>query len=175
MYKAASSKKYMLDMYGRCVQSPKAAFFRDVAPWKSPRDANWYVNNITNAHAVQLCRFRLRNSYIRAETGSWDRIDDEERTCPTCDCRDDEQHHILECIMYVNLRGQYINPYFWIRPSYEKLTSLFTSSDRKTLQDLALYIKHAGAHRKMKYLEERAAVLRARETINLDDTDLDNG
>ena len=175
MIKEASSKKYMSEMYARCVESPKSKFFRDVAAWKPPREANWYINNITNAHAVQLCRFRLRNSYIREETGSWDDVPEHERKCPFCHCKDDEQHHVLECIAYVNLRGQYISPDFWIQPSYQKLIDLFNSDDRKTLQDLAIFLKKAGDHRKLKYLEERAAVLRARNQINLDATVLDNG
>ena len=82
---------------------------------------------------------------------------------------------MLECIAYVNLRGQYISPDFWIQPSYQKLIDLFNSDDRKTLQDLAIFLKKAGDHRKLKYLEERAAVLRARNQINLDATVLDNG
>ena len=78
-------------------------------------------------------------------------------------------------MIYIITKCYHITIHFWIQPSYQKLIDLLNSDDRKTLQDLAIFLQNAGDHRKLKYLEERAAVLRARNRINLDATVLDNG
>ena len=56
----------------------------------------------------------------------------------------DEFHFILECknLQLIELRNQYISPYFSNSPSLEKLVELFENRGRK-LYKLAKYIKEA--------------------------------
>ena len=43
-----------------------------------------------------------------------------QRICLKCEKIEDEYHFVIECILYQDLRKQYISPYFWKRPSMFK-------------------------------------------------------
>ena len=70
----------------------------------------------------------------------------EERLCTLCDEQlvGDEFHFILECknLQLVDLRNQYISPYYRNIPSLGKLTELFENKGRKLFK-LAKYLKEA--------------------------------
>ena len=52
-------------------------------------------------------------------------------------------HFLLECILYEDLRKQYIKKYFWHRPNMLKLRELMSAKNRNIIKNTAIYIEKA--------------------------------
>ena len=50
---------------------------------------------------------------------------------------------IYESILYSDLRKQYIRKYFWNRPNMIKLKELISTTNKRTIRNLSLYIEKA--------------------------------
>ena len=80
------------------------------------------------------------------QSGRYDGTLREERLCRLCDEQvvGDEFHFILECknSRLVELRNQYLAPYYRFSPTLDKLKELFCNRGRKLFK-LARYLKEA--------------------------------
>ena len=52
-------------------------------------------------------------------------------------------HFLLECNLYNDLRVQYIKRYYWNRPNILKLKELMSTTNKKTIRNLSIYIEKA--------------------------------
>ena len=66
-------------------------------------------------------------------------IDD--RKCKLCNTLDDEFHFVLECLLYPNLRKQYIDKYYWKRQNMPKPVELFPNENAKNLKRLSIFVE----------------------------------
>ena len=87
-----------------------------------------------------ISRYRLHN--LNIETGRYYNIDRHARICNMCNNNDieDENHFILECSKYVEIRRKYVKPYCCINPSAFKLTQLLSVQNIKELNNLGKYL-----------------------------------
>ena len=72
---------------------------------------------------IALTRLRTSSHRLEIETGRWHKpnpIPLSERKCPSCNILEDEYHFLLECPIYITLRKQYINRYYWKHPNIMK-------------------------------------------------------
>ena len=67
--------------------------------------------------------------------------------CPFCQQVEDEEHFLLTCFAYDNLRKKYLTRILGIRPSTRLCTSLMKNYDVKKYRLLAMYIYYAMEHR----------------------------
>ena len=56
---------------------------------------------------------------------------------------EDEYHFVLGCLLYLNLKTQYINTYFWKHPSMIKFIELVSTKNVHVLKKLSTYIEKA--------------------------------
>ena len=59
---------------------------------------------------------------------------------------DDEYHFVLQCQKHALLRERYIGMYFYKNPSMFKFIQLMSTSNVKTLNNLAIFVKKAFAN-----------------------------
>ena len=92
-----------------------------------------------------IAKLRLSSHQLCIETGRHRGIERTERKCVLCDLNDieDEYHFVCICPVYYNLRRQYLQKYFYVRPSVYKFIALLNSSKSKVLNNLALYLMKA--------------------------------
>ena len=97
-----------------------------------------YGRKLRNA----IAKLRLSSHNLCIETGGHRNIARENRTCVLCDLNDleNEYHFTLVCPVYINIRRQYIQKYFYDKPSVYKYITLLNSTKPKVLNNLALYI-----------------------------------
>src|SRR5688572_22659934 len=53
---------------------------------------------------ASIARLRGGSNFLRIETGRYEKVDREERTCPWCEEIEDERHFLLECDLYNGIR-----------------------------------------------------------------------
>ena len=68
-------------------------------------------------------------------------LDDRKRII--CNVLEDKCHFDLECSLYLNLRTQYINKFFWKRPSMVKFIELVGTKNVHVLKKLSNCIEKA--------------------------------
>ena len=101
------------------------------------------VKNIKFRNIIAKLRLSLHQLCI--ETGRHTGIERTERKCVLCDLNDieNEYHFVCRCPVYYNLRRQYLQKYFYVRPSVYKFIASLNSSKSKVLNNLALYLMKA--------------------------------
>ena len=75
-------------------------------------------------------RLRVSSHRLCVETGRWKKPVSTpliERKCVYCNLLEDEFHFMFECLLYLDLRKQFLPKYFWKRPNMYKLTELFNT------------------------------------------------
>ena len=94
-----------------------------------------------------LTRFRLAAHSLRIVTGRFapNREERHMRICNVCRCADveDEYHFLLVCPAYGCIRKQYINSYYYRRPSVYKFIELLQCSNECVIKRLSKYIYEA--------------------------------
>ena len=63
--------------------------------------------------------------------------------CTLCDLciTGDEYHYIMICPFFTQSRERYLKPYFYTRPDINKFEKLFGSSSKRTLSNLAKFVR----------------------------------
>ena len=90
-----------------------------------------------------MTKLRTSSHRLEIEVGRWarqNRIRIEERKCITCNKLEDEFRFLLECSLYNDLRNQYIKKYYWKRPNILKLKEFMSTTNKRILSNLSLYI-----------------------------------
>ena len=97
--------------------------------------------NITKFR-VAMTRLMVSSRNICIETGRWQRprVEVENILCNVCSKIKNEYQFILECIIYNDLRKQYIDRFYWQRPNLFKLKLLFDSINENTIKNQCIFI-----------------------------------
>ena len=93
-----------------------------------------------------MIKLRVSSHRLEVETGRWTRpvsTPFNGRKCRICDKLEDEFHFIFECLLYTELRQQYLHRYYIVSPSMYKLTQLFDTNVKKFVRTLSIYIYRA--------------------------------
>ena len=99
---------------------------------------------IPDLYKKSIVKLRLSSHNLAIEEGRYAHIERTSRYCKICfEEMEDEMHFILVCPLYLNLRKELINPYYWRKPSTYKLLQLFNSTNVKDLCNLGKYIFRA--------------------------------
>ena len=106
-----------------------------------------YLDILPKVYRTQISKLRLSSHPLRIETGRYgnNRVERSQRHCQICDMNvvEDEFHFLFICRRYTHLRKTYIKRTYYTRPNMQKCVYLLQSGSRKTLIDLAKYIKYA--------------------------------
>ena len=91
-----------------------------------------------------IAKLRLASHHLNIEIGRHRNIERLVPKCVLCDKNDleDEYQFTLICPVYSDIRKQYIQKYYYVRPSVItcKFITLMNSTNRKIPNNLALYI-----------------------------------
>ena len=89
-----------------------------------------------------IAKLRLSSHHLNIELGRHRNIERAERKCTLCNLNDleDEFHFTLVCPIYNDLRQQYLQKYFHVRPSVAKFITILNSDRLKILNNFATYI-----------------------------------
>ena len=106
-----------------------------------------YLDILPKLHRTQISKLRLSSHPLRIETGRYgnNRIERSQRLCQIYDKNtiEDEFHFLFVCGRYTYLRKTYVKKMYYIRANMQKFVYLLQSESRKTLLNLAKYIKYA--------------------------------
>ena len=95
-----------------------------------------------------LAKFRCGSLPLHIETGRFNNTPLNERTCPFDDCIEDEQHFLIDCSFYDDLRHELINhmqnllPDFHQFNSCDKLCSIMTCDEAQYLLSKTLFLMY---------------------------------
>jgi hypothetical protein len=120
--------------------SPKGLSYR---LFKENFEFEHYLDILPDKDRITYCRFRTGNHRLPIETGRWHRIERQNRHCNLCQYQElgDEFHYILQCRSLVDIRKQFLNPYFIHRINILKFGKLFQSKQKSKLKNLCKFIR----------------------------------
>ena len=126
---------YTQDWYSKLNNSSKG---KNYSILKADICMEKYLLHLPRKSYLSLCKFRTSNHKLPIEVGRWEGVPLNERKCLHCNTDiGDEFHYLFKCSHFTNERTLYLKPYFYRRPNILKLRELYSSSNRKTLINLA--------------------------------------
>ena len=136
--------KYVESWYELVQNSPSCqSFYKHV---KTFFETEFYLSKLPESLRVYISKLRTLNHRLPIQRGRYDGTRREERLCRLCNDQvvGDEFHFILQCrnLRLIELRNQYISPYYSNSSSLNKLKSLFLNKGRKLFR-LGRFLKEA--------------------------------
>ena len=132
-----------MDWNNRLENSSRANLYKHIAIFRFHPYLNYCQ---ISKFRISFSKLRLASHRLHIESGRWARptpIPLEQRKCNVCNKIEDEFHFVLECILYSELRKQYIPSYFRHRPNMHKFVALITSENKLVIKKLCIYIFNA--------------------------------
>ena len=142
-FKQRLTDSFMQDWNSRLAESSRANFYSLFS--KFEYQPYLEVINVKKFR-VTMTKLRVASHRLEIEVGRWarpNRVPIDERKCRLCNKLEDEFHFLFECILYSDLRKQYIRKYFWNRPNMIKLKELMSTTNKRTIRKLSLYTEKA--------------------------------
>ena len=131
---------FIQDWQARLNDSSRANFYTNICSFRFQP----YLDCINVSKYIQaVSKLRTSSHRLAIEAGRWtrpNRTPINQRICLTCEKIEDEYHFVIECILYQDLRKQYISPYFWKRPSMFKFVNLINTTNKKCMRKLSVFI-----------------------------------
>ena len=95
--------QFIQSWFSNIEHSGKALNYR---LFKNQFETENYLYSLDDNFLYEFCRFRTLNHKLPMESGRWQNIDRNMRTCNLCDKKEigDEFHYILECNYFNNIR-----------------------------------------------------------------------
>lgn len=138
---------FLQNWNSRLEDSTRAIFYRSINSFYYQH----YLNLVkVKKYRFALCRLRCSSHRLEIESGRWHKpvkTPIENRKCKHCKIVENEFHFLFECPIYTDLRHQYLNNYFTINPNVYKMKQLFQSTNKKQVNDLAIFAYKAFALR----------------------------
>jgi len=114
--------------------------------FKSNFGYEMYLDVLPKSLRIFFSRLRMSVHHLRIQTSRYtnDNRPRNERYCVVCNSHDieDEYHFICICPCYSNVRKQYIDKIYYVKPSVYKYLQLLTTVDKQELINISL-VKHA--------------------------------
>ena len=117
--------------------SSKASLYKHISSFKFKPYLD--ICNIPKFR-YSLTRLRVSSHMLNIECGRWARpniIPVNERKCQNCNVLEDENHFVLECSLYNELRKQYIPSFNRKNPSMQKCIQLLSIETPSLLRKLS--------------------------------------
>ena len=147
MIKQRILDNYFQSWHDSISSSPKLQTY---TTFKHTLELEKYLDlKIENKYRIALTKLRTSSHNLAIETGRYDGIARENRTCTFCNMNaiENEFHLVLVCPSYRDLRQRYMKPYFWSWPTLTKFQQLMSSRSTKLLINLSKYIFFANQRR----------------------------
>ncbi|MCG8045176.1 MAG: reverse transcriptase family protein [Candidatus Thiodiazotropha taylori] len=142
-FKRRTKDIFMQNWHSRIEESSRARFYITFANFEFQK----YLDCLKIAKfRKSFCRYRVSAHRLEVEAGRWTKPNKtplENRKCRICNVLEDEYHFLFECVLYQELRKQYIGRYYWQRPSMIKLVELVSSKNENILKKLSTYLNKA--------------------------------
>ena len=143
IFKQRLSDSFLQDWNSRLIESSRANFYSLFSSFEH----QIYLDCVkVKKFRISMTKLRVASHRLEIEVGRWarpNRVPVDERKCRHCNTLEDEFHFFLECSLYRELRMQYIKRYFWNRPNIVKLKELMTSTNKRIICNLSLFIEKA--------------------------------
>ena len=130
-----------IQKWNQTVQtSPKATLYR---VYKETWGFEQYLLELPTVLRISMCKYRTSNHRLAIEKLRYINVPREHRTCHMCNSNQlgDEFHFLLICQKLSRIRSQYLPMYYITRPNVIKFQQIMTKPDKKTLLNLAKFIK----------------------------------
>ena len=131
------------------MNSPVLILYRNL---KSAFQYEDYLNLLPKSLRFYIVRLRLsvHPLMIKLRRYKNNRTPRDQRFCPFCNTSDIEEdyHFVCICPCFNEVRRKFLKKYYYIRPSMYKFVSLLTSTNRKELIHLSLFVREALSIRK---------------------------
>lgn len=143
VFKQRLTDSFRQDWNSRLSDSSRATFYSLFCNFEH----QFYLETLSvSKFRVAMTKLRVASHRLEIEVGRWarpNRVPIDERKCRHCNKLEDEYHFLLECVLYADLRKQYIKKYFWTRPNMLKLKELMSTRNKRILWNTALYVEKA--------------------------------
>ena len=108
--------------------------------FKKQLDFEKYLLNSNYSERISLSKLRCANIKLPVYS---DIFMYDTNLCTLCDLciTGDEYHYIMICPFFTQSRERYLKPYFHTRPDMNKFEILFGSSSKRTLSNLAKFVR----------------------------------
>lgn len=133
--------QYIQNWQAQSMTSPKLKYYMK---YKHNFEYEKYFDIISNnAIRNELTRFRLCSHDLEIETGRFSGIARDMRSCKLCQYNrlESEYHFLLCCPYYSDIRRKYLGIISW--PNIHKFVALLSSTNKKTILNVAKYIYEA--------------------------------
>ena len=99
---------------------------------------------------ILLSQFRISAHDLEIEKGRHRNIPRSERKCKLCNVNvvENEYHSLLACPFYRNIRKKIFKQYYLAWPTINKLESLMTTENKRTIRNISKYLYNANLKRK---------------------------
>ena len=112
------------------------------------------INNFKTRQSI--CKIRISAHSLNIETGRYKNIERSERKCTNCFMGDveDEQHFIMNCPLYENIRKIFFHKIINVCPNFRYMDTkskffwIFTNEDKQILKELGSFIDECFSLRK---------------------------
>ncbi len=146
VFKQRVKDVYNQTWHAKLEESRKAITYRNFMHCIKPQVYLTSVHNVKYRSA--LIKFRLRNTHLRVETGSWNgptAVAYHLRTCQFCNKNqlEDEYHFVMSCPLYSEIRRSYIPKFYRTNQSMYKFINLMSTENTKILNRLATFVYKA--------------------------------
>ena len=109
--------------------------------FKTKFEQSPYLSILSFYYSKRFLAFRTRNHRLPIEVGRWRGVPLQERTCSYCtNDVGDEFHFLLVCKHFKESRSKYIHRYFYRNPNILKFEQLMSTTSKKKLKNLCLFI-----------------------------------
>ena len=114
-----------------------------------------------------LARLRLRNSYFKCETGTWNqhRLDRESRICNVCRVYEDEEHIVLHCPRYLTSR-KFLPRRLQANPNRATLIEVLNSGSKVELALMATFLRKIKGESYNHYKSDMIPLIRRRRSVD---------
>ena len=100
-----------------------------------------YISKLPDRLCKIMFKFRTRNHRLPVETGRWQGIPFDRRTCQECQSDlGDEFHYLFICPQFKDERKKYLRQYFYKKPNTYKFNELMNTPDHKQQKSLCYLI-----------------------------------
>ena len=100
-----------------------------------------YISKLPDRLCKIMFKFRTRNHRLPVETGRWQGIPFDRRTCQECESDlGDEFHYLFICPQFKEERKKYLRQYFYKKPNTYKFNELMNTPDHKQQKSLCYLI-----------------------------------
>ena len=133
--------QFLQSWFSDMTKSSRGGFY---SSFKKEFELEKYLLRIPSHLRIWLTKLRTSNLKLPVETGRWNGIQYELRTCNFCHRNVGNEYHVLfECKndLLISLRNKLIPVYFTRNPNVHKMYGMLSNCHTELLKNVSIFIK----------------------------------